>query len=227
MIAALHLAVGTVAVATGLIAMFTKKGTKIHKHAGTAFMISIVLLSLSGFYLSHVRDLQFTFLLSGLALYLVLTGWMAAKRSSAKDGVSHVSLYDKAGLVFMVIFVSGCFLVSYFGVRFGWTYPTSEPAYEAYALIGGCGLLFLVGDVNYLRVGRATESIRLKRHLTRMCSTMLIATTIFFLGNNHVLPELLRSTPILLIPILTVAVFMLIYRLGFQRLGFQRQSFKT
>tara|TARA_R110001592_G_scaffold359870_1_gene667305 strand:+ start:434 stop:1102 length:669 start_codon:yes stop_codon:yes gene_type:complete len=221
MIAALHLAVGTVAVVAGFMAMFAKKGTQIHNRAGTAFVISIVLLSLSGFYLSYARDLQFTFLLSAIALYLVLTGWMAAKYSPVKDGGTYVTFFDKAGLVFIALFVSGCFLVSYLGVRLGWAYPATEPAYEAYAFMGGIGLMFLVGDVNYVRAGRAAASIKLKRHLTRMCSTMLIATTIFFLGNNHVLPEFLRGTPILLIPILTVAAFTLIYRVGFERLGFK------
>lgn len=186
-------------------------------------MISIVLLCHRGFYLSYARDLQFTFLLSAFALYLVFTGWIATKHSSAKlpcvkqDG-SHATFYDKAGIVFIVIFVSGCFLVSYLGVRLGWAYPATEPAYEAYAFIGGCGVLFLIGDVNYLRMGNAAATIRLKRHLTRMGSTMLITTTIFFLGNNHVLPEFLRSTPMLIIPILTVAGFMFIYQLGFERL---------
>jgi hypothetical protein len=38
---------------------------------------------------------------------------------------------------------------------------------------------------------------------------MLIATTIFFLGNNHVLPAALRTLPVLVSPIFLVLVYCL------------------
>lgn len=210
-VAKLHFFVGCIAVVLGFIAMFSQKGTAIHKQRGIIFSGSITLLCLSGFFLSYSRNLQFTFLLSALALYLVFTGFIAV-RNRGQD----ITILDKIGLVYILLLTLGCFLLSYLGVKFFWAYPATEPPYEAYAFIGGWGLLLLIGDVTFVRTVRPTISTRLKRHLTRMCSAMLIATTVFFLGNNHVLPESMRTVPILVTPIILVCMFMLIYRLGFQ-----------
>ena len=58
-----------------------------------------------------------------------------------------------------------------------------------------------------------------------MSGAMLIATSIFFLGNNHVLPEILRQDYFLLTPIFTVVAFMLFATLqlcNFATLRFSR-----
>ncbi|GAA0368364.1 hypothetical protein GCM10009092_35790 [Bowmanella denitrificans] len=40
---------------------------------------------------------------------------------------------------------------------------------------------------------------------------------IFFMGNNHVLPDILRNAYMLITPVVTVIVVTLVYSLGFKR----------
>lgn len=176
-------------------------------------MVSMTMLCLSGFYMSFVRDLQFTYLLSAFSIYLVITGWLAAKKTKPE-----VTATDRIGFYYISLFCVACYGLSVFGATFNWDYPETEPPYEAYAFIGVCAAFFLMGDIQYLRKDYLRKDIRIKRHITRTGSSMLIASIVFFLGNNHVLPESWRTLPILVSPIVTVCVFMLAYRLGYKRL---------
>ncbi|WP_088330408.1 DUF2306 domain-containing protein [Lacimicrobium sp. SS2-24] len=206
-VAGLHFAMGTCAVVTGFTALLVKKGSGLHKLAGKVYVLSMLLLCLSGFYLSYVRELQFTFLLSAFALYLVITGVLAARQSQRTTNTR-----AKLELAFSGLLCTACFTLSVLGITLNWSYPDREPPYEAYAFIGLCVGLFMLGDIKQLRHGNLTHTLRIKRHLTRIGSSMLIATIVFFLGNNNVLPDSLRTESILLTPIIAVFVITMTYR---------------
>jgi uncharacterized membrane protein len=87
LLADVHFAVGSGSVLSDFLAMGLKEGSALHRHTGRLFAASMVLLCLSGFYLSYGRELQFAFLLSALSLYLVLTGWWAARRNDKHAGL--------------------------------------------------------------------------------------------------------------------------------------------
>lgn len=210
-ISIIHILGGSVAVTAGFFAMFSKKGQTPHRRAGQCFSISMIMVCLSGFYFSYARDLQFTYILSALSLYLVTTGHYAVnciiKRREA---------IETLGLLLNSLFTIGCLTVSVLGVLLDWYYPPSEPSYEAYAAIGVCSVLFLLGDVKILRAGDLATSRRLKRHIVRMCSAMLIATTIFASNIEVILPQSLQNHYIITIPMILVMITMLVYTLGFR-----------
>ncbi|MDF2176877.1 hypothetical protein P2G88_01250 [Aliiglaciecola sp. CAU 1673] len=212
-VALLHFAVGCCAVFAGFTALFVTKGSRIHKQAGVVYIASMLLLCLSGFYLSYVRELQFTFVLSAFALYLVITGGLAARPT-----LPATQIRAKLELAMSGLLCTTCFALAVLGTMLNWPYPATEPPYAGYAFIGVCALLFIFGDIKQIRQGRLTNRLRVTRHLTRMGSSMLIATTVFFLGNNHVLPDSLRTPPVLLMPIITVFVLTIIYRFAYPRL---------
>lgn len=212
-VAQLHFGVGSFAVIAGFLALFVIKGSSIHKISGKIFTISMVVLCLSGFYMSWARDLQFTFLLSAFSIYLAVTGWLSIRKKSVEFTMS-----DKIGLFYIALFCLICFGLSIIGSSLNWRYPETEPPYEAYAVIGTCAALFLLGDIKYLKRNQLRKELRIKRHITRICSSMLIATIVFFFGNNHVLPDAWRTLPLLSLPIIVVLVFMLVYRFGFKKL---------
>jgi len=213
LIAFLHLCVGTCAVIAGFASLLVKKGGTIHRGAGLVFLTSMLLLCLSGFYLSYSRDLQFTFLLSAFALYLLVTGWLAVRelpfRATSKA---------KVELACSVLLCTISFLLSALGITFNWSYPGTEPPYEAYGCIGFLAAFCVYSDVRQITSGPLNKTTRVKRHLTRIGSSMLIATIVFFLGNNHVLPEALRTVPLLVTPIITVFVITVFYRIIYGRL---------
>lgn len=208
-----HLAVGCCSVVAGFLALSFRKGSGLHKYTGMIFAVSMVLLCSSGSALSVARNLQFTFLLSALSLYLVLTGWWAASCPQQK-----VSVWGRVSLTLIVLYCLVCFSWAALGIALEWGHPVTEPPYGAYVFLGACGLLFMAGDWRWLNADHMTIGRRHQRHLTRMCASMLIATSVFFLGNNHVLPAPWRTAPLLLSPIITVALAMLFYRVSYSRL---------
>jgi uncharacterized membrane protein len=207
-----HFVVGVCAVLAGFIAMSAKKGFSAHKIAGNVFVMSMSLLCFSGFYLSYVRDLQFTYLLSALSLYLVATGWV-----SVKPNTLTIRWFNTVGLAFVILFTAVCIGFSIFGTLFDWNFPSSEPPYGAYGFIGFCSSLCIASDVKRVKNKEQTKLSGVKRHLIRMSSAMLIAVSIFFLGNNSVLPDVLRNVYFLFSPIVFVILYMLFNLLTFNR----------
>ena len=65
-----------------------------------------------------------------------------------------------------------------------------------------CGL-----DIFYVLMSAPALRVRLTRHLWRMGFSFFLATGIFFFGNNHVLPEVLRTPWFLALPVLAVVVW--------------------
>jgi uncharacterized membrane protein len=202
-IAQLHLAIGIFAVVGGFLAMLLPKGKSLHKFAGEIFFYSMLGLCLSGVYLTFVRSLQFTFFLAIFSLYLLLTGWYAVARKN-----NSVNLLDKVG--FYVISTIGVItlILSVLGWSLNWYYPISEPSYPSYLIFVVFSAFIAYCDYQMLIAKVLVGTKRLIRHLWRMHFALFIATTIFFGGNSHILPEELRTELILTTPILTVLLFM-------------------
>lgn len=68
-----------------------------------------------------------------------------------------------------------------------------------FAFSGIC-LLAGLGDLKAILRGKLTPAQRLSRHLWRMCFAFFIATGSFFLGQQDVLPQAVRGSPILFAP---------------------------
>ena len=76
---------------------------------------------------------------------------------------------------------------------------TGPPAPGAILVLGGICLVAGLGDLRYLARGAQSATQRLSRHLWRMCFAFFIATGSFFLGQQDVLPQALRGSPILFV----------------------------
>lgn len=204
-IALLHLIVGTVTVLAGALALISKKGRILHRFSGNLFFACMLLLCLSGLYLSFSRSITFTIYLALLAIYLVATGWVAVKR---RDGA--IGLFETMAM--LAIFLAGlaCAIS-------GILTPTSPAAAQdvppagAYYVLAALAMFFGVLDVHVVRRGGVAGKHRIARHLWRMCFAMFIAVTIFFLGNSNVLPEFLQDPGLLNLPILAVVILMIFW----------------
>src|SRR5258708_17605122 len=76
----LHITAGTLGMLSGFVAIFYRKGSRGHGMAGSIFVLSMLILSASGVYLSFVRSQLGNVLGGTLTFYLVATAWIAARR---------------------------------------------------------------------------------------------------------------------------------------------------
>jgi hypothetical protein len=76
---------------------------------------------------------------------------------------------------------------------------TGPPGPGALFAIGGFCLAAGAGDLRFAWRGASTRTQRLRRHLWRMCFAFFIATGSFFLGQQDVLPQAWRGSPVLLV----------------------------
>lgn len=207
-IAQAHLIAGAISVVAGFLSMLFRKGSRLHRIAGKTFFYTMLILCFSGFYLSTTRSLQFTFFLAFFSTYLLLTGWYAISRKSAT-----ATVFDRLG--FFSISAAGllALVIASIGWLFELKHPSTEPPYPAYLVFLVFAGILAYGDYKLIKQAGISGINRLARHLWRMSFSMLIATTIFFQGNSHVLPEILRNEIVLTSPIVLVIGFMVFWLL--------------
>ena len=214
-VAQLHLIVGTLALVGGFAAMLLPKGGTLHKLSGKAFFYTMLVLCISGIYLTFSRSLQLTFFLAVFSLYLLLTGWYAM----ARKGQS-VTVFDKIGFSVISTIGIGTLLLSVLGWGLNWHYPPTEPSYPSYLIFTVFAAILAYWDYQLLIRKVLVGTKRLIRHLWRMHFALFINTAIFFGGNSNILPKVLRTELILTTPIVTVLIFMfgwLVYFKWFKR----------
>src|SRR5215471_17187426 len=83
-----HIYSGSVALLSGAAAMFFRKGSRRHRLAGNAFVLSMIGLGASGAYMGFMRQETMNVAMGTLTGYLVVTAWMTARR---KDGETRTS----------------------------------------------------------------------------------------------------------------------------------------
>src|SRR5215510_4549809 len=174
-----HIYSGSVALLSGAVAMFFRKGSRLHRLAGDAFVLSMIGLGASGAYMGLMRQEVLNVAMGVLTGYLVVTAWMTARR---KDGETRS--VDWGAL--MIPLAVGASLVIY-GL-------TAAKGRAPYFIFGSVALLFAVGDIRMLARGGVSGTQRLARHLGRMCYALFIATGSLFLARPHLFPVLLRKT---------------------------------
>ncbi len=205
LIASLHLIVGATTVAAGAGALVFRKGSLLHRTAGNMFFVAMLVLCASGLYMSITRSIIFTFFLAMLSLYLVLTGWVTALR---KDG--EIGRFEKTA--FLAILLNSAALTALGCVAsFGWWNVGDEVPPSAFFVLAGLAALFGVFDFHTIIRRGLNRKQRIIRHLWRMCFSMFIATGIFFLGNNDLLPDALRTPLFLITPVFAVLLAMIFW----------------
>ncbi|HEY3917169.1 MAG TPA: hypothetical protein VGL83_05225 [Stellaceae bacterium] len=73
----IHIAAGTLGLASGTVALLARKGERIHRRAGTLFFYAMVANTLASFVLATLHPSAFLFAIGVFSLYLVFAGWRA------------------------------------------------------------------------------------------------------------------------------------------------------
>lgn len=189
-----HIAGGAIGIASGFVALYARKGAKVHLRSGKVFVYAMLLMSGSAAVMAALRDQKLNLMMGMLAFYLVTTAWLTVRPVAA-----HWIRWQDAGALLFALGVGA------YGITLG-----TEAANSPGGMIDGMpptiafvfatvALLGASGDARVLARGVQGQR-RIARHLWRMCLALFIASGSFFLGQADEIPEPIRITPLLAIP---------------------------
>jgi uncharacterized membrane protein len=96
---AIHISAGTIALVSGTVAGFARKGGYLHRKAGKLFVASMLAMALFAAYLAvAMPDQIVNVFISTLVAYLVASAWMTVRRREGTTGVG-----DKIALVVAIV----------------------------------------------------------------------------------------------------------------------------
>lgn len=196
-----HILTASLALLSGFVALYSSKGSTLHRKSGTLFVYTMVTMAILGMTLAIGRNkAPDTNVPAGLfTSYLVITS-LTTVRPPREWRRIHIG----AMLVMLVVGVTDVSfgLQALAGARSSWQ---AIP----FLLFGSIGLLAVAGDARILRTGPLTGARRLARHLWRMSFALLFATLSFVVQLPKFLPKQYRIPGLLMLPLLTVFVTML------------------
>jgi hypothetical protein len=188
----LHIASGVVALATGAVAIAVRKGGNVHASLGAWFCVSMLVLGVTASILSPFKSPPESPIGGIMVCYFVATAWMTARRSNGAPG-KFERIAAAIGLTIAAAIIAGAF-----DAALSPTPPSQPPGPFGLFALGSVCLLAVLGDLRFVYLGTLSAAQRVSRHLWRMCFALFIATGSFFLGQQDVMPQAVRGSPILI-----------------------------
>jgi hypothetical protein len=187
---AIHISAGAIALVSGTVAGFARKGGFLHRKAGKLFVASMLVMALFAAYLAvAMPDQIVNVFISTLVAYLVASGWMAVRRTEGTTGVG-----DKIALVVAILLWTPFAILS-FQLATGMTplfksaVPFEGPVLVAIYTFTVILTLAVAGDAKLVLAGGISGAPRIVRHLWRMCFGLTLATgSAFTNGFARLLP---------------------------------------
>ena len=196
-----HYIAGLLALVAGFVALFSRKGGRLHRRSGRLFAGAMaVMLGLAAYLALFVVDKRANGVAALLTLYLVVTSLLTVTRR-----VDQVRALTAA-------LAAAAFALGVWGLLLGVqgaqasAHGDTPQGGIVSALVGVGGAW---GDVRMLAKGTIGGAQRLLRHLWRMTLALWIATASFFLGQAKVLPPPMQEFGLLSIPVLLVLLAMI------------------
>jgi hypothetical protein len=202
----IHIAGGVTALVCGAVAAAARKGGGTHVSAGTWFCAAMLVLGVTASILSPFRTPPESPIGGILICYFVATAWMAARQRGGIPGT--LEKIACAGILVIAALVIG------HATEVALAPPgrfTGPPGPVGLFVLGSICLLAGLGDVRFIVRGRVSATQRISRHLWRMCFAFFIATGSFFLGQQDVLPAVMRGSPVLAVVAFAPFALMLLW----------------
>lgn len=212
-----HVAGGLIAIGSGWVAVMAKKGERLHRLAGTVFTGAMLLMATMATFMAFALHERGNIGAGLLALYLIATAWMAARR---KDGV--VGWFEYGALIAVLAIA-----VTY--VRWGAMAAESPKGLDGYRpvlfyVFGSVAAFLALMDVKTIRSGGLSGAARIARHLWRMCLAFFLASASFFLGQQKVMPKAWHGSPILLLLGLAPLAFLIFWMIRIRLFNRRRSA---
>jgi uncharacterized membrane protein len=199
----LHIFTGLAALLAGWAAIMAAKGSFLHRKSGTLFVWTMLIMATTGGAMSiWMKPNRVNVVASILTVYLVITGWLAVKKT-IDESRGLTSALAAGGALSSLYALTLAASAIQTGTR-----VDGLPA-APLILFGLVGLLAVLGDVRALLAPALARHVRIARHLWRLGFALLIANMAFFLGQAKVFPEPLRKIALLATPVLTLIVVLI------------------
>ena len=182
-----HIAGGSLALLSGSIAATAGKGGLLHVRAGTWFAASMLVLGVTATVLARLQEEPESGLGGIVTCYFVATAWVTAR---CRDGTT-----GRFEIIACALAVGAAAAIASGGLAGATTPAGRGPVFALAAMCLLAGLL----DLNAILRAKLTPAQRISRHLWRMCFAFFIGTGSFFLGQQGVLPQSVRGSPILFV----------------------------
>lgn len=190
----IHACCATIGLLSGALAMIFRKGSGLHRVAGTFFFVAMAGMAGSGAFIATFLKPNHGNVIGGtLTLYLVVTGWVAGRRREREAG-----MFDYSALAFVTAIVAAA---ATWGIQARMSGGVND-GYPAtlYFIFGSIALLLAVSDVRMLVHGGVSGAQRIGRHLWRMSFALMFATFSLFPGQGKLFPMWLRKSSLSYIP---------------------------
>ena len=193
-----HIASGGIGLLSGAAALLAPKGGPLHRWSGITFVLCMLVMSGIGAIVAPILPQRSSVVPGLLTFYLVSTGWMSIKRQGPPIGLLNV--------IALTFALGAATLGATYGVMAeanpeGLLDGDDPATFYTFAAMAAAAAAL---DVKVMLGASLDRPQLLRRHLWRMGAALLIAVASFFLGQQRVLPQALRGSPMLAVPELLV-----------------------
>ena len=200
----LHVGGASLALAAGPVALFARKGGRLHRRAGNVFFVSMLTMSGVAAIVAPLLPDRFSALMGVFVFYLTGTAWAVVRRKPRSVGRFEIA----ASLVPLGV-AAAAFALARMGSHLPGGLLDGEPSELGYAMTV-VALIAAGSDLHMIRRGGLAGPSRVARHLWRMCLALFIAAG-SFAGQPMAQPEAVRGSPWLFLPALGVLVLMVFW----------------
>jgi len=188
-----HVIAGAVGLVSGAAALSVRKGERWHRAFGSVFFASMLVMAATGAYLAVLQPHSGTVIVGVLTFYFVVTAWTAARRKHGLGIFERVAFLVPASIA-ATLFMYGFRAANSEIGKFDDLEPTP------YFLVGTFAAFIAALDLSLVLRGGVSGRQRIARHVWRMCTALSFGAGFFFLGQQEVLPALIRGSPVLFVP---------------------------
>ena len=164
----IHIAGGMIAVLAGFIALFVRKGGRLHRRSGDVFVISMLVMAAGGAIAAFAKSQTLNVFAGVSTFYLVSTAALTVLRKENQTGRAEYAFL----LMALVTGIAGVATGVARGGKHG----------APYFIFAAIVLLCSAGDIRMLVRRGLSGAQRMLRHVWRMCFALFVATGSFFLG---------------------------------------------
>jgi uncharacterized membrane protein len=175
----IHVLAGTLALLVGLVAMFAKKGARLHNGSGIVYVWCMIIVAITALMLCGLQPFKMLRLfLTGIAVfsfYLCMTGWRSTRQKKTGPVLADQVLSYVTLAVSLAMIGFGAYLTIRNGVTF---FPI------VFLFFGFLTLSFARRDV--AGFGRTPEKMHwFYTHITRMGGSYIATFTAFLVNNMY------------------------------------------
>lgn len=193
----LHITGAATGLAAGSVALFARKGGRIHRLSGTVFFVAMLTMGAAAAVSAPFLPDRFSAIMGVFVVYLTATAWMAVQRRPGETG-----RFERWMIAVPLQVAAGDYAFAWIGRTMPRGLLDGEPSQLGW-IMGTIALAAALADFSVIHRGGLMGAQRTARHLWRMTLVLAIAWG-SFAGQPKAQPEFLKGSPLIALPALIV-----------------------